>query len=455
MITTNKALGTKGGGNFFVYTDDINGEWSDPVWIDFKGIDPDLFFDDDGKVFYTGAWNGIRQCEIDINTGKRLTEPRLIWTGSGAKNPEGPHLYKINGVYYLMIAEGGTSYGHMVTIARSQNPCGPFESCPRNPVLTHRGSKSEIQATGHADIIQAHNSTWWMVCLGIRPVPYPEVHHLGRETFLAPVKWDDDGWPVIGFGGEVLMETEADCLPQFSFPEKPARDNFDTEKLDPQWNFIRNPHNEDWSLTERRGFLTLHGSHRTLEDGGSPAFAGRRLRHFNCRISTHLEFNPVNDSEEAGLTMFLNGEMTSVNSGGHHYEIALTRLDGKKFLIFRRRIGSLWKVENTAEYSGNAVILGVQASYREFEFYYEPVGTFNNAPPINGNTQPLGQPVFFGRGETHLLSAEAGGGFTGLYAGLYATGNGRRCSAAAYFDWFDYTVTADPGMISYWDYIKC
>ena len=440
MITTNKALGTKGGGNFFVYTDDIYGEWSDPVWIDHKGIDPSLFFDDDGKVYYTGAWKGIYQCEIDIETGKRLNETRLIWSGSGGCAAEGPHLYKINGVYYLLIAEGGTSYGHMVTIARSKNPYGPFEECERNPILTHSGKKSPIQATGHADMIQAHNGSWWAICLGIRPVPFPDAHHLGRETFLTPVKWADDGWPIFGDNGMLLPEMEAECLLPVIFPEKPARDNFDSDKLDLQWNFIRNPNVEDWSLSEKKGFLTLHGSERTLEDHGSPAFIGRRLQHFNCHISTLLEFDPVNDGNEAGLTMFLNGEMASVKNGGHHYEIALTRINNKKSIIFRRRIGSIWMIDKTAEYSGNTVVLGIEASYRIFSFYY---------------MAQCGKPVKIGEGETHYLSSETGGGFTGLYTGMYATGNGKRLTAPANFDWFEYLPVEDPGLISYWDYIKC
>src|SRR6266498_3094311 len=171
LVTTNKS---EGRGNFFVHTKDPAGEWSEPVWLDQGGIDPSLLFDDDGKVYLTtgGAPDcpaRICQSEIDIKTGKRLSDVQPLWSGSGGSSPEGPHLYKINGLYYLMIAEGGTEYGHMETIARSRSPRGPFEAAPGNPILTHRNFKaSTIQGTGHADLIQAHDGSWWLVFLGFR-----------------------------------------------------------------------------------------------------------------------------------------------------------------------------------------------------------------------------------------------------------------------------------------------
>jgi xylan 1,4-beta-xylosidase len=205
MITTN----VSGVGNFFVRSEQPVGPWSDPIPVAQSGIDPSLFFDDDGRVYFQSArngdeGNGIYQCEIDISTGSMLTESRLIWKGTGGAHPEAPHLYKINGYYYLIIAEGGTEYGHMVTIARSSDPYGPYEPCPNNPILSHRSLSSSIHATGHADLVQAHDGSWWAVFLGIRPVSYPFGHHLGRETFLAPVTWSSDGWPVIGHGGRGL-----------------------------------------------------------------------------------------------------------------------------------------------------------------------------------------------------------------------------------------------------------
>jgi xylan 1,4-beta-xylosidase len=170
--------------------------------VDQGGYDPFLFFDDDGRVYFTssGAADrpGICQCGIDIRTGRRLSDTRFVWSGTGGAYPESPHPYKIGNTYYLMISEGGTEHCHMVTIARGSGPFGPFESCEWNPICTHRSLPLPIKTVGHGDLLRAHDGSWWMVCLGIRPVPYPWRHHLGRETLLAPVEWGADGWPVIG-----------------------------------------------------------------------------------------------------------------------------------------------------------------------------------------------------------------------------------------------------------------
>lgn len=198
-----------------------------------------------------------------------LTESRLIWRGTGGAYPEAPHLYKINGYYYLMIAEGGTEYGHMVTIARSMDPYGPYESCPHNPILSNRSMKCSIHATGHADLVQIQDGSWWAVCLGIRPVSYPMKHYLGREVFLAPVNWTDDGWPIIGNDGRVEPVTDAPPLPESRWPDKPIRDDFNHSLLGFDWTFLRNPQPESWSLQERSGYLTLWGNKATLNDTAS------------------------------------------------------------------------------------------------------------------------------------------------------------------------------------------
>jgi len=202
---------------------DPGGEPSDTPWIGSEGWDPSLFFDDDGSVYFTWYVHpaGIKQSLIDLATGELLTPPRIIWAGSGDKSPEGPHLYKINSLYYLLAAEGGTEYGHMVTIARSPSPWGPFESCPCNPILSHRSLDSPIQGAGHGDLVQDHRGKWWLAFLAFRPHGYPPVHHLDRETFLAPVRWDDQGWPLVGANGQADIEMEADVLPPHPWPCTP------------------------------------------------------------------------------------------------------------------------------------------------------------------------------------------------------------------------------------------
>jgi len=332
MITTN----ISGSGNFYVHTRDPYGEWSEPVWVDLSGIDPSLYFDDDGRVYLASNWMsrfpsvdeidpkvpfwGTQQCEIDITTGKRLTDPRRIWAGTGGRFPEAPHLYKINGRYYLMIAEGGTEMGHMVTIARSKSPWGPWESCPHNPILTHRSYQSPIQATGHADLIEAHDGSWWLVCLGVRPQGHQAGAHLGRETFLAPVRWDDAGWPQVGQQGRLRVEMESPTIESVTWEREPERDDF--SHLGPKWNFLGTPSAETWSLTDRPGALRLQGTAARLEDGPPIAFIGRRQEHLTCKVATRIDFEPTADGEEAGLTVWLNPT--------HHYDLIVTQHDGQR-----------------------------------------------------------------------------------------------------------------------------
>src|SRR5690606_852005 len=196
MTTTN----VSSGGNFIVTATAPEGPWSDPIWVAQDGIDPSLFFDRDGTAIYTTSSGGALQSRIDAATGALLSEPKVVWQGTGGQYPEAPHLYLREGWYYLLLSEGGTEYGHMVTMARSRSPWGPFEASPQNPLLTHRSWRSPIQAVGHADLVDTASGRWFAVCLGVRPNGYPPAYHLGRETFLAPVRWGDDGFPVIGDG---------------------------------------------------------------------------------------------------------------------------------------------------------------------------------------------------------------------------------------------------------------
>ncbi len=413
MITTN----ITGGGNFYVHTEDIFGEWSDPVWLDQGGIDPSLMFDDDGKVYFSSTGdNCIVQSGIDIKTGKRLTGTKEVWSGTGGSCPEGPHLYKINGIYYLMIAEGGTEFGHMETVARSDSPWGPFEACPRNPILSHRSSAEPIQCTGHGDLVRAHDGSWWMVFLGVRTNGYPPCHHIGRETFLAPVKWADDGWPVIGHNGVVHLEMDAGTLPAHRWDDEPVIDDFDDEKLPSYWNFLRNPYDSDVSLIDKKGSLKLMGSEPGLDDLDSPAFVGRRQRHFCCRVSTLLDFAPKKENEEAGLAVFMNER--------HHYEIAVTYLKEKRHVIVRRRIGGLSSVTACKDIGDGPVTLGVEADRDRYIFSYA----------LNKDKAEV-----VAEGETRYLSSEVAGGWTGIYFAMYASGNGKKCTAPAFFDRFEYS----------------
>lgn len=424
VITTNVSYDNpqNGHGNFIISTKDPYGEWSNPIWTNLPGIDPSLFFDEDGKVYYCGTHGGIYLCEIDIETGEEKSDRRYIWGGTGGSCPEGPHIYRINNWYYLFISEGGTEYGHMLTVARSKDIFGPYEGCERNPVLTNRSLDLPIKAIGHADITEDQNGHWWAVCLGIRPICYPFKHNLGRETMLVPMYWDEEGWPVMGKEGAVEEEIDTEYLPLMkeqkvmdTANEYHVHDKFNSTQLDMSWNFIYNPIEELWSITAEREGITLYGNEIPLSKASSLAWIGRRQEHHNCIARTELNFIREKDMEEAGLSIYMNNQ--------HHYEIALTNMEGKGCLIFRRQIGSLWRIENIVPCDSNSVLLEMEANMDNYIFRYS----------VHGD-----QYQEIGKGEAKYLTTEVGGAFTGNYIGLYATGNGQKCSNGANFKWFEY-----------------
>ena len=425
MITTN----VDGGGNFFVTAKDPAGPWSEPVWLrDLGGIDPSLFFDDDGTAYLTshagppGQPRGIYQTTIDVKTGRLLQPMRLVWDRTGTRYPEGPHLYKIRGRYYLLTAEGGTEYGHMVTIGRADTPWGPFEACPRNPILSHRQTEGDqpVQGTGHADLVEAKDGSWWLVFLGFRPVS-GYWHHLGRETFLAPVTWDAEGWPVVNDGRPVGLEVQANLLPAAPSGPAPARTAFD-HPLGPEWNHLRNPQRDAYRLDARPGWLTLRGDAATLGASASPTWVGRRQQHMEARAVTLVDFVPKRDGEEAGLSVYMNPD--------HRYEIAVGRSGGRRQVFVRQRIGAhVETITARATLEGDdPVVLRVEATAETYVFSFG-VAAGGREP---ASTRPLGQAA------PRYLSSEVAGGFTGVYFGLYATGNGQPAAVPAHFGWFGY-----------------
>ena len=310
MITTN--VTTTGAHNFFVTAEDPDGPWSEPTFVEVPGIDPDLAWDRDGNcwVHFSGGPAGIARCRIDDTTGEVLEGPEPTWSGSGLQYPEAPHLYEIEGTWYLLIAEGGTERGHAVSIARGPSPTGPWEGCPANPILSHRSTDRPIQNTGHGDLVEAPDGSWWMVLLGVRPRGgSPGYHVLGRETFLTPVDWVD-GWPVVA-----PVELVVDRRPPG--PEAPVtpggRDDFDGADLDPRWIAVRRHPADVASLTARPGWLTLAGTDATL-DTEHPVLVARRQQHQQCRVRTLVD---PGSAAEAGLTVLMDETA--------HYEVAVRR----------------------------------------------------------------------------------------------------------------------------------
>lgn len=430
VITTNVTYGGDDDGNFILWSRDPAQGFSDPIFVDMPGIDPSLYFED-GHAYYTGAHNDqIIFCEIDLATGQRIGTPRYLWAGTGGNDPEGPHLYRKDGWYYLMISEGGTEYGHMVTIARSREIDGTYESCCRNPILSNRSRGTAIKAVGHADLVQAQDGSWWGVCLGIRPITYPYKYNLGRETMLFPVTWPEGDFPVMATDG-ILEESypspgipcQAKSIPSCHFAGcTDFRDDFSGDCLDLSWNFLYQPDSTLWSLGDlngRRG-LILHGNGNPLSCTDTVAWLGRRQEHHCCTATTMLSFPCTTPGEEAGMTIYMNNR--------HHYDIALTRREEQNYLILRRQIGSLVSTEHMVAIPTQEITLRLTATKELYSFSYSMDGE---------NFLPLGQ------GECDYLTTEVGGRFTGNYIALYATGNGQPCRSKALFSQFRYEAEED------------
>ncbi len=423
MITTN--ITDKG--NFYVTAKNPAGPWSNPIWIETPGIDPSLFFDDDGKVYVTSTqnWGEVKNgniiSEIDISTGKLLTKPVSIWRGTGGRYPEGPHIYKKDGFYYLMIAEGGTEYGHKVVIARSKNIFGPYESNPDNPILTHANSNAEaspIQGVGHADMVQTEDGSWFMVMLGFRPLDSHQ--HLGRETFLAPVEWKENQFPVVNKNGTIALEMKVDKLPEaVKVKDFSQNEDFSKEKLGFEWNYINNPNLQNYSLFERKGFLRLWGSEQSLSQYPNVTFVGRRLQHFDFSAETTLDFNPKSDNEEAGLTIY--------RDANHHYKLSVKNEKGKRELVLSYNIGKIKATEKRVLLKNGPVKLCVFGTQEFFQFGY---------------AQGIDEITKFEEVNTRYLSFETGGGMTGVYIGLFSTGNKSKSQSPADFDSFKYMPLA-------------
>lgn len=413
MINTN----VDRGGNYYVTATNPEGPWSDPIWIDVPEIDPDLFFDDDGKTYVISSQFIVY--EIDLNTGELLSEGQKVWFGTGGRYAEGPHIYKKDGYYYLLAAEGGTEEAHSVTIARSNTILGPYIANPANPVLAHAnaaGQNLAIQGVGHADIIQAHEGSWWVVFHGYRKaVPYPVHHILGRETCLAPVTWPKNGWPVINGNGTAPVNMSTSTLPLSPFQEKPSRIDFDHDNLGLEWNFIQPYVDEDSFYTITKGKLYLKGLAREIGDQKTPAFIGRRLQHMNFTANTSLIFNPENENEQAGLSLVNNGQ---------HFDLIVKRKDDKKIIYTELHFGTVTYKSEEFVLSPGPVELRINGEKSAFTFLYSQGG---------------GDYTQIKKVDSRFLSTETVGGFTGVYVGFYATGKGKEAKQNAEFDYFEYT----------------
>ncbi|MEH7304994.1 glycoside hydrolase family 43 protein [Neobacillus drentensis] len=301
--------------NYLITTKDIYGEWSDPIYIHSAGFDPSLFHDD-GRKWVTsvlrryradengGTMAGIVIQEFDEKTGSLVGELHHIYNGSGKiTTPEGPHIYKKDGWYYLLAAEGGTEYGHAATLARSKNILGPYELCPHNPILTSRDDLSlELQKAGHGDLVETPSGEWYMVHLCSRPLPPFRRCILGRETAIQKVVWDSEGWLQLEDGSHSpKVEVEIPNMVEGQATPKSKKYLFDSDKLDFDFQSLRIPLDESMmSLTERRGYLRLIGKD-SPNSRFEQSMVVRRQESFHFTAETCVEFDPTSERQMAGL----------------------------------------------------------------------------------------------------------------------------------------------------------
>ncbi len=395
MTTTNNSTQQ----NFYVWTEDIRGEWSDPHYVAQDGIDPSLYFEGD-RTWFLGTGrddfgvSGIIQSEIDLATGKKLTKSRCIWKGTGGRYVEGPHMYKLGDWYYLFASEGGTEYGHMITLARSRDIWGPFENCPHNPILTNRNrAPYVIQAIGHGDLTMGPDGSYYMVSLGFRQIdewmPY---HHLGREVFLTPVEETADGWFRCGRDGTT---DGAYTVPIEGEQRRKQVWTFENTRWDVDWCHLRHPVMTHYEFEEGRA--VLHGSEITLNEPKNPTFLGLRQRDMTgtvtCRVSA--------DRGEAGLAAYMTEQ--------EHYDVGIRRKGEGWEAFLRLRLGDIDHI---------AKALPIPEGTAELKITMEPL-RYHFAVVVNGEEQALGS------AQSKYLSTEVAGGFTGVVLGLYATGGNR------------------------------
>ncbi len=432
MVANNRTDRKKG--NFICTSKNINGPWSNPIWIeDAPGIDPSLFFDDDGKVYFSGnrpAPNLIQTQhkqiwiqELDLNTfklkgeigihdaQKYLQDSTII---GNAVAMEASHIYKKNGSYYLMVAHGGTGMTHAVSIFKSNSPLGPWQDNPNNPILTHRkNTMSGINCTGHADLIQTHNGEWWITYLAVRAIGNKN-NLMGRETFLSPVDWSGE-WPIINTNGKddvIAFNTKRPNLPKQTVKDKYYFfDDFNSKKLGLEWTMIRNPLQNWYSLTNKKGYISLNLLKDEIEQSAHPVFLGKRVVDQKIEASTLIEFNPV-DKDCAGLVLLR----------GHEAEWSIVKevVDTSYFISAyynKDKMASVEILDKT-----KPTYLKIEINNFEADFLYSENGdNWNHVAAADINA--VGFPK--------------DGRFTGSFIGMYASSRGKLSTNKAHFDFFE------------------
>ncbi|MBN6052500.1 glycoside hydrolase family 43 protein, partial [Nonomuraea sp. RK-328] len=450
-VVSTLARNRQGSVTFVVTADDPAGPWSDPVPLEAEGIDPSLFFDDDGRCWLTACRDAVQpgggpgelwMRELDLDRLKLVGPTHVLWQGAvrGAW-VEAPHLYKRDGVYHLIAAEGGTESNHSVTAARSDAVTGPYVTDPRSPLLTHRhrGPDEPVQNVGHVDLVDTPDGETWAVALAVRPIE--GTHTLGREVFLVPVSWGvrgpvfapetggvrlserlpsiaaagPDGAAAAVGGGEHFDEPAPDQ--GRSDEPTPGRELFDAPVPGLEWSSLRGPVGDRVRPSTQGSGLDIALSPEPLASTGVPSFLGRRQQHVRFHARARVSFAAAHPAEEAGIAVFQNQD--------HHATLALT-VDGggrPRVVLTVRQAGTGTRLAS-APVPKSEVVLAVEGDEDRY--------TFRLQDPDTGSWTSLAGV------ERPFFSTERAGGFVGVRLGLYATGNGRAGDGQAHVHWFEY-----------------
>jgi len=369
--------------NYWVWSDRIDGEWSDPVHLNSSGFDPALFHDDDGHSWLLNMlWDhrpgrrrfaGVLLQEIDLTAGRLVGERRLIFEGTPLGFTEGPHLYKRDGWYHLLVAEGGTDRNHAVVMARSRSLFGPYEAHPDGPVLTSRGKPdAPLTRAGHGDLVETPSGETWMVYLCGRPLNLSDRCVLGRETAIQPMRWDEDGWlrTLDGSGTPVLTIEGADVA-HSCHAALDERHEFDSAVLPQAFQWLRTPHpGHLFSLTDRPGHLRLYGR-ESIGSQFTQSLIARRQQAFRYVAETSVDVAPANSQQAAGLVCYYNSAkfhflQITVDDKGERQVQVLSAMPGN---------GECGHVTEPVAIPDGPVSLQVEIDHEVARFAYRPEGS--------------------------------------------------------------------------------
>ncbi|WP_445737392.1 glycoside hydrolase family 43 protein [Mariniflexile sp.] len=430
-----------GKNNFVVTATNPEGPWSNPTWIpEVEGIDPSLFFDKNGKSYIiynsippnnVSLYDGhrtIKMYEFVIENLKVIGQEKLLINGGTDISKktiwiEGPHIFQKYGFYYLMAAEGGTSEGHSEVVFRSKTIEGPYESYNNNPILTQRhlddNKLNPITSTGHADMVEDDNGNWWGVFLGCRP--YENNHYnTGRETFMAPVEWQNE-WPIFNLNGDVVKKfyptpnnvVKADKSFKYS-GEYTHREEFNNSELGFEWLFLRTPKERWYQISDDALMITTRPE--TVSENVNPSFIGHRQQHIKGNVSTEMLFETDKTNEKAGLITFQNES--------HFYYLCKSFKNGKAVIqLYQSSENGMEEMVSTTLETKQPIKLKIESQGTIYNFLYSE----GNDTWVN-----LKEGV-----DARFLSTKQAGGFVGTIYAMYTTSLGLKSSNKAVFNWFE------------------